>query len=216
MLATSSRVLYGRLLAYVRPHWRVFALCLLSMAIYAATDPIMPALLKPFLDSNFLTSQSWQARMFPILVVVLFAVRGTLNFVSMVSLNWVAQRVMTDLRDNMFRKLVCLPVRFYDGASTGELLSRLTFNVTQVEQAVTRVLLVLVKDSLSVVALLAYMAYVDWRLTLVVIVLGPLIGYAVSRISARLREMSRRLQHSMGTINHVAEEAIDGHKVVKT
>ncbi len=211
----SSRALYRRLLAYVRPHWRVFGLCVLSMLLYAATDPIMPALLKPFLDGNFLTATSWQARYFPLLIVVLFLIRGALNFLSTVSLTWVAQRVMMDLRGDMFRRLVHLPASYYEAASSGELLSRLTYNVTQVEQSVTRVLMVLVKDTLSVVALLAYMFWLDWRLTLVVLVLAPLITWSVSRISARLREMSRRLQQSMGTINHVAEEAVSGQKVVK-
>jgi subfamily B ATP-binding cassette protein MsbA len=210
-----SHALYGRLLAYVRPYWRVFALCLVAIIFYAATDPVLPALLKPFLDGGFLTSPSWQARLFPLLIVLLFLLRGGLNFVSTVSLAWVAQRVMADLRHAMFERLVYLPAQYYDSATSGELLSRLTYNVTQVEQAVTRVLMVLCKDTLSAIALLAYMAWLEWRLTLVVLVLAPLIAYAVNRISARLREMSRRLQQSMGNINAVAEEAISGHKVVK-
>jgi subfamily B ATP-binding cassette protein MsbA len=212
----SNAELYRRLLGYVRPHWRVFSLCLCSMLVYAATDPVMPALLKPFLEGDYLTSSTWQARLFPLLIVVLFLLRGALNFASTVSLTWVAQRVMTDIRADMFRKLVHLPATYYDTASAGELLSRLTYNVAQIEQSVTRVLMVVVKDTLSVIALIAYMTWLDWRLTLVVVVLAPLIVFTVSRISRRLREMSRRLQQSMGNINSVAEEAIGGHKVVKT
>jgi subfamily B ATP-binding cassette protein MsbA len=211
----SNTELYLRLLGYVQPHWRIFALCVLTMVVYAATDPVMPALIKPFLEGDYLTSMTWRARMFPLFIVLLFLARGALNFVSTVTLSWVAQRVMADLRADMFRKLVQLPASYFDAVSSGELLSKLTFNVSQVEQAVTRVLMVVVKDALSVVALLAYMTWIDWRLTAVVLVLAPLIVYAVSRISARLREMSRRLQQSMGSINHVAEEAISGHKVVK-
>lgn len=188
---------------------------MLTMVIYAATDPVMPALIKPFLEGDYLTSMSWQAKLFPVFIVLLFLLRGALNFVSTVTLSWVAQRVMADLRSDMFCKLVQLPASYFDAVSSGELLSKLTFNVSQVEQAVTRVLMVVVKDALSVLALLGYMTWIDWRLTLVVLVLAPLIVYSVSRISARLREMSRRLQQSMGSINHVAEEAISGHKVVK-
>ncbi len=214
-MTSSPRQLYARLLGYVRPHWRVFALCLGSMVIYAATDPVLPALLKPFLDGSFLTRSSGRMLLFPLLIVLLFVVRGALNYVSTVSLNWVAQRVMTDLRNDMFRNLVRLPARFYDGSRAGELLSRLTYDVAQVQQSVTRVLMVGVKDSLSIVALLGYMIYLHWRLTLVVALLGPIIVRVVRRISVRLRDMSRRVQRSMGDIAHVAEEAIKAHKVIR-
>ncbi|HTT09194.1 MAG TPA: lipid A export permease/ATP-binding protein MsbA [Gammaproteobacteria bacterium] len=214
-MTSSPKQLYARLLNYVRPHWRVFAACLGSMVIYAATDPVLPALLKPFLDGSFLTKPSGRAYLFPVLIVILFVVRGALNYVSTVSLNWVALRVMTDLRDDMFHNLVRLPARFYDGSRAGELLSRLTYDVAQVQQSVTRVLMVGVKDSLSIAALLAYMTYIHWRLTLVVALLGPLIAYVVRRISLRLREMSRRVQRSMGDIAHVAEETIKAHKIIR-
>ena len=215
MTSLNSRQLYRRLLVYAQPHWRIFLLCIASMVVYAATDPILPALLKPFLDGSFLSARSTRALIFPVLIVLLFIVRGALNYVSTVSLNWVSQRVMTDLRNDMFRKLVRLPTRFYDGSSAGELISRLTFDVTQVQDANTRVLMVLVKDTLSIIALVSYMCYVHWRLAIVVILLAPVIAFVVRRISSRLREMSRRVQRSMGAITHVAEEAIEGHKVVK-
>ena len=215
MAYLNSRQLYRRLLVYAQPHWRIFLLCIASMVVYAATDPILPALLKPFLDGSFLSAKSTRALIFPVLIVLLFIVRGALNYVSTVSLNWVSQRVMTDLRNDMFRRLVRLPTRFYDSSSAGELISRLTFDVTQVQDANTRVLMVLVKDTLSIIALVAYMCYVHWRLAIVVILLAPIIAYVVRRISSRLREMSRRVQRSMGAITHVAEEAIEGHKVVK-
>jgi subfamily B ATP-binding cassette protein MsbA len=214
-MTPSPRQLYARLLDYVRPHWRVFAACISSMVVYAATDPMLPALLQPFLDGSFLTKPAGRTLLFPLLIVILFVVRGALNYISTVSLSWVAQRVMTDLRDDMFRNLVRLPARFYDGSRAGELLSRLTYDVTQVQQSVTRVLMVAVKDSLSIIALLAYMMYIHWRLALVVSLLGPLIAYVVRRISLRLREMSRRVQRSMGDISHVAEETIKGHKVIR-
>jgi len=210
-----SGELYRRLMTYVVPHWRILALCVVTLALYAATDPILPALLQPFLDGSFLEARSTRALLFPALIVLLFVVRGALNYTSTVAINWLSQRVMTDLRDAMFRRLVMLPIPFYAGASAGELISRLTYDVSQVQQAASKVLLVIVKDSLSIVALVGYMTWVNWRLALVVFALAPAVFHAVRRISARLREMSRRVQQSMGAITHVAEEAIEGCKVVK-
>jgi subfamily B ATP-binding cassette protein MsbA len=213
--ARSSSAVYLRLLGFVRPYWRVFALAILAMLALAATEWMLPALLKPLIDEDFELGSGSRAYTTAALLVGLFALRGLLNYVDMVALQWVSQRTITDLRMAMFTTLVRLPATFFDSRGSGELISKFTFDVTQVAQAATRVIAVLVKDSAVIVVLLGYLVYLNWRLALLLLVFAPPIGLIVTRTSQRMRRMSRRLQESVGEINQVAEEAVRGHREIK-
>jgi subfamily B ATP-binding cassette protein MsbA len=136
-------------------------------------------------------------------------------FGSQVSSEWVAHRVVMDLREHMFHKLVSLPTSFFDDNPSGTLISKLTFDAAQVQTASTQVLMVLVRDSLATIGLLAFMLYMNWKLSLVVFVLSPLIFLVVKIVSKRMRSMSRQVQESMGDITHVAQETIESQKAVK-
>ena len=212
---TKSRVLYLRLLRYVAPYWRMFALSILTMVLVAATEPLFPALMKPLLDGSFVNKDATTIRLIPFALVGLFLVRGVFGFASDYALNWVSNRVVLDLRGEMFHRLVSLPTRYYDDASSGVLISKLSYDVTGVTAAATTVLTVMVRDSLTVVGLLAWMFYLDWKLSLITLVIGPVIALVVRSFSSRLREVSRNAQQAMGDITHVLDEAIECHKVVK-
>lgn len=211
----ASRSLYLRLLRNVAPYWRTFALALLALVVLAATEPALPALLKPMLDGSFVKKDLRVAEITALLLVVVFFVRGASSFLSAAALSWVSGKLVMDLRGHMFRKLTALPTRYYDHNPSGALISKLTFDVTQVTEAATHVLTVLVRDILSIVGLLAWMLYLDWKLTLVALLAAPLIVVIVRKLSSRLREMSRSLQRSMGQVTHLLQETIDGHKVVR-
>jgi ATP-binding cassette, subfamily B, bacterial MsbA len=120
-----------------------------------------------------------------------------------------------DLRKDMFATLVRLPTQYYDEHSTGKLISRFTYDVFQVTGAATTAITVLFKDSLTLVALLAYLFWLDWKLTLVSLVVGPAIVAITRRFSGRLRAMSRSEQDAMGDLNHALEESISCQRVVK-
>jgi subfamily B ATP-binding cassette protein MsbA len=212
---TKSQVLYLRLLRYVAPYWRMFALSLLAMVLVAATEPLLPALMKPLLDGSFVNKDPTAIRFIPFALVGLFLVRGVFGFASDYALSWVSNRVVFDLRAEMFGRLVNLPTRYYDDASSGELISKLSYDVTGVTAAATTVLTVMVRDSLTVVGLLAWMFYLDWKLSLITLVIGPIIALVIQSFSNRLREVSRNAQQAMGDITHVLDEAIECHKVVK-
>ena len=212
---TKSRVLYLRLLRNVRPYWRMFALSILAMVMVAATEPLLPALMKPLLDGSFVNKNPTTIRYIPFALVGLFLVRGVFGFISDYALNWVANRVVFDLRGEMFGRLVNLPTRYYDDASSGALISKVTYDVTGVTAAATTVLTVMVRDSLTVVGLLGWIFYLDWKLSLITLVIGPIIALVIRSFSNRLRETSRGAQHAMGDITHVLDEAIECHKVVK-
>lgn len=211
----NSRTLYRRLLGYTRPYWRVFALALLSMALLAATEPLLPALLKPLLDGAFFEPDNNTAWAIPLCIVLLFVIRGVLSYCGQVSLAWVAQRVVMDLRAEMFRRLLVLPSAFYHRSSPGELLSKIGYDVAQVAQASTQALTDIVKDGIAILGLIAYMVWVDWRLAATVLLVAPPIVLSVFRVSTRLRSRSRQVQESMARITHVAEEAVAGHEVIK-
>lgn len=210
-----SAALYRRLLRYVTPHARTFAVSILCMVLLAGTEPALPALLKPLLDGSFVEEDATARLFVPGLIIALFVVRGAINYASDVSINWVAQRVVMDLRREMFERLVSLPSRFYDHTSSGVLISKLSFDVAQVAQAATRGLTVLVKDALAVLGLIGYMLYLNWTLSLTVLLVVPVIGLVILSVSRRLRLMSQKVQHAMGAITEVAQEAIECHKAVK-
>ena len=212
---TKSRVLYLRLLRYVLPYWRMFALAILTMVLMAATEPLFPALMKPLLDGSFVSKDPTTIRYIPFALVGLFLVRGLFGFASDYALSWVSNRVVFDLRAEMFGRLVNLPARYYDDASSGALISKLAYDVSGVTAAATTVLTVMVRDSLTVVGLLAWMFYLDWKLSLITLVIGPVIALVIRAFSSRLREVSRNAQLAMGDITHVLDEAIECHKVVK-
>jgi subfamily B ATP-binding cassette protein MsbA len=218
MSAMRDTALYRRLLGYVRPHAKMFGVGVLAMIAAAATEPLLPALMKPLLDGGF--GQSRQEQLLPplafaLVLVGVFIFRGFLSFVSSYLMAWVGNRVVLELRAEMFRRLVRMPTRFFDDHSSGALLSRVAYDVGGVTAAATTVLTVAVKDSVAVLGLLGWLMWLNWKLTLIALAVGPLIAFFVRVISKRLRRMSREMQNTVGDLVHVLEEAIECHKVVK-
>jgi|SRR4051812_8822170 len=216
MSAPSSRELYGRLLSYLRPYARMFALAVLCMVAGAATEPLFPAMIKPLLDHGFgAGGPDVPPIVFAAAIVAIFVVRGILTFTSSYLLNWVANRVVLDLRTAMFDRLLRLPARFFDDHTSGSLLSKVAYDVNGVSGAATTVLTVMVRDSIAVVGLLGWLLYLNWKLTLIALVIAPPIGLTVRAVASRLRQMARGAQRSTGDLVHVLQEAIECHKVVK-
>ena len=211
----SSRQLYFRLLGYVRPYWKAFLLGIVGMAAAAATEPLFPALLKPLLDNGFGKTQSFNPYLAPLRVVGIFLVRGIINYVTSYVLAWVTNQVVMDLRTAMFERLLLLPTRYYDNQSTGALLSKVTYDVSNVTNAATSTLTTVVRDSLTIVGLLGWLFYLNWQLTVVALAIGPVIALVVRVFSGRLRRASRASQTAMGSITHILEESIGAHRVVK-
>jgi subfamily B ATP-binding cassette protein MsbA len=212
----ASGALYLRLLSYVRPHARVFALAVLGMTLAAATEPLFPALIKPLLDGGFGAKQvEWPPLLFAAALVGIFVLRGILTFFSSWCLQWVGHRLVLDLRAAMFGRLVRFPARHFDDQSSGVLLSKVAYDVAGVTASATTVLTIAVKDTVVVIGLLGWLFYLNWKLTLIALAIGPLIAWFVKVLSRRLRRMARGAQEAMGGLVHVLEETIECHKVVK-
>ncbi len=211
----TSTELYVRLLRYVAPYWRIFAIALLGMVIVALTEPALPALLQPLLDGTFVNRDETLVRWMPLYILGLIMVRGGAEYMGAYSINWVGNRLVMDLRAAMFDKLLALPAAYYDEQASGNLISKLTFDVTQVTAAATSVLTVIFRDTVALIGLLAWMLYLNWKLTLLALVMTPMIVGVVRMVSVRLRNSSRAVQAAMGDVTQVLQEAIEGHKVVK-
>src|SRR5882672_1449712 len=211
----SSRELYLRLMGHVRPYWRVFAVSMVTMALAAATEPILPALIKPLLDVTLVARKHTDGYLVPLAIVGIFSVRGVLGFLSSFTLAWVSNKVVQDLRNALFARMLSLPARYYDDNNSSVLVSKVTHEVLGVTSAATGVLTVLVKDSLTVAGLLGWLVYLNWRLTLVTFIIAPGVAFVVKVFSKRMRRMSREGLRAQAEFMHVAQETINCHREVK-
>jgi subfamily B ATP-binding cassette protein MsbA len=211
---TSTR-LYLRLLTYVTPYRVVFGFGILGMMLAALTEPLFPALMKPMLNEGFGGKSRESLAWIPAALIGIFLLRGVITFITSYALAWVSNRILMDMRDAMFSRLVRLPTAYYNNQSSGTLISRIAFDVNNVTSAATSVLTVLVRDSITVLGLFGWLLYENWRLTLVALAIIPLSALVIKLFSSRLRRMSREAQRAMGDITHVLGESIDANKVVK-
>ncbi|MEX2474841.1 lipid A export permease/ATP-binding protein MsbA [Marinobacter sp.] len=211
----SNWATYKRLLAYVKPFWLAFSLAVLGNVIYAAASTGMAAAMEYVIEA--IENPSQQNRiLLTMLIVGVFAFRGVGTFLSQYFISYVGRQVINALRTQVFDRLMTLPSRYFDENASGRLVSKLTFNVEQVAEATTNAVTITLREGLTILGLLGFMLYTNWKLTLVFLAVGPLIGLVVSYASKRFRKISERIQGSMGDITHVASESISGYRVVRT
>ncbi len=215
VVSGSARHIYGRLLGYAKPYWRAFSVAIVGMLIYAATEPLFAAMMQPLLDGSFVDRDINVVRAMPVFLVALFIVRGLAGFVNTYFLKWVGRRVVADLRQEMFDHLMRAPTVYYDNHSSGQILSKFTYNVENVASATTTALTTIVRDSFTVIGLMAYMLYVNAALSAIFLLIGPVMAGSVKYATKRFRRTSQRIQDRVGALTHAAQEVIDAHRVVK-
>jgi len=206
---------YLRLIAYARPHWRMFLLGVFGMALSAAVEAAWLWLARTFLDGTFVNHDPATLEVVPIAIVVIFFVRGVGDYISQYAPGWVGRQVVKSLRADLFRHYLDLPSAFYDRNASAQLLSRLTYNTELVAEATTNSVTVLIRDSLTIVALLAWACYISVRLTAVALLAAPVIALLVQVVNRAIRRYAGRIQTSMGDVTRVAKEALDGHRLIK-
>jgi subfamily B ATP-binding cassette protein MsbA len=206
---------YPRLLGYVRPYWRVFAAAILAMVATAGTEPVFPAILKRLLDDGFKTDNATTVWAIPLGIVALFVVRSVFVFTSGYLMMWVASRVVMDLRRAMFDKLLLLPTSFALHQSPGQVISKLVYDVSQVSEAATNALISIIRESLTAIALLCYLFYLDWKLTLITLCVAPIIAFFIRSFGKRMRLASQQSMQAMQRTSQVIEETASAHKMVK-
>jgi ATP-binding cassette, subfamily B, bacterial MsbA len=206
--------LYRRLLRYVRPYRGVFGLAIVGMLVVAGTDVLLLQGLAPLLRS-LQTPGATPAWYFAVGIVGVFVLRGIGSYASEFGLAWIGSRVVFDLRCEACDHLLRLSATFFDDSSAGILLSKVTYDAQQISSAASEAITVVIRNTLTIAFMLAYLLYLNWELTLLAFVAFPLVGVAIRMVHGRLRRMSRLVQERIGLLTHVLEEAISAHRVVK-
>jgi subfamily B ATP-binding cassette protein MsbA len=206
---------YVRLLAYARPHWPMFLLGVLGMVMYASVDTGFAILTKKFLDGAFVVHDPRMLYYVPVGIVVLFLVRGVGDYLSVYAPGWVGRQVIKSIRHDVFARYLQLPVSFFDRNGVAPLLSRLTYNIELVAEAATNAVTFIIRDSLTIVGLIGWLIYLNWRLALFALAVGPLAVGLIRMTSHLFRRYSRRIQASMGDVTRVAKESLESQRMVK-
>ena len=207
--------LYRRLLGFVWPYKGIFLISVLGMAIVALSEVAFAALLKPVMDGGFVERDQEIIRMTPFLLMGVFVARAVGAIADEYCIAWVSRRVIFDLRELLFAKILRLPARYFDLNPTADLISRLIYDLEQVSTASTMAIRVMVKDILLGLGLVIWMFVLSWHLTLIFLLVTPLVALVVRRASNRFRRSSKGIQDSMAGITHITKEALQGQKVVK-
>ena len=206
---------YKRLLRYLRPHKGMFAVGVVGMTIFAATDAGWAAFVKFFLDGTFVEKDARMVWLVPVALIGLFLLRGIGDFMQTYCPGFVGRHIVKTLRGQIFDRYVHLPVSYFDTNPSGVLLSKLTYNTEQVATATTDSVTVFIRDTLTILGLIGYLLYLNPKLTLISLIVGPLIAMLIRKINLLFRRYSRRIQNSMGDVTRVAKEAIEAPRVVR-
>jgi ATP-binding cassette, subfamily B, bacterial MsbA len=207
--------IYRRLLKYARPYLGVFLIGVLGAILFAVSNASLAYLVQKFLRGAFLVKDpdvQWEV---PLGVVALFTLRGIGDYVQSYFPSWVGRQVIKGLRRDVFSHYLRLPTAYLDQQQSGHLLSKLTNNIELVAAAATSAAISLISDSLSILALLVTLFYMNWRLAAFCIVAAPIIAWLMQIANRSFRRYSERIQNSMGDITRVAKEAIDAHRLIK-
>lgn len=210
-----ARALYLRLLKYASHYWVVFSLSIVTLIIFSATNTGFVAMIKLVTDEGFVKHGAANSNFLPFMLFGLLVARALSGFFSTFSMRWIARRVVEDLRLDAFRRLMILPVSYFDAQSVGIVTSKLTFNTEQMADAATKVAVGVIRDSLTILGMIFYMLYLDWRLTLIFATMAPILAFYMKKTTPKLRASSKSAQESMGEITQVVEEAVSGQRMVK-
>ena len=223
----SSLRVYLRLLSYVRPYVGTFAISIVGFMIFASSQPMLAGVMKYFVDGLTNADAALQVgipavdglqlmKAVPLMIVAIALWQGVGSYLGNFFLARVSLGLVHDLRVNLFDSLLSLPNRYFDQNSSGHLISRITFNVTMVTGAATDAIKIVFREGLTAIFLIAYLLWTNWKLTLVMVAVLPLIALLVGKASRKFRKQAKRIQVAMGDVTHVASETIQGHRVVRS
>lgn len=210
-----SFLLYRRLLAYIKPYWRVSALSILAMAAVAAATPLLSAQFEPLLDESLIARNAEAMWRVPLTILLIACGKSLAEYISSVSSQWVANKAIEDLRRRVFEHQMLLPVATHQAQTSGRMLSRITYDIPQVGAALSTAWIVVIQDSLTVIALLAFLLYKAWHLTLIIFVIGPLVAWIIRKASSGMRTSNRAQQLRMGEMTNAVEEQLAGLREIK-
>ena len=207
--------LYRRLLKYVMVYKLYFFMGLAFVALFAATTPGVAMFMKPLLDGSFVDRNPKYIFWTPIILILLFTVRGIAGYMNGICTNWVMGRVVYDIQSEMIGRLVRLPTTFYDNNPAAQVISRVSSDVNDLTQAASSVLITIVRESLTIIGLLIWIFILDWALSLIILIATPLISLLVRFIASRLRYLHRRSMQMNANFLQRLQEVTSNHRLVK-
>ena len=213
--SNDAAIIYRRLLSYAAPYWKVFIFAVIGMVIYAATEVSFAKIIEPMMDGGFVEKDPESMFWVPVFLVLIFAVRIVGTFFSEYGMAMIARNVIRDLRANVFNKIIVLPTSYFDNSSSGSILSKMVYDIEQLAAATSGVVIVLIRDGLTVIALFIWMLYLNPLLTLILFGVAPFVAAIVYAISKRFRMLGTRIQNSMGGVTDITEEAIKANQEIK-
>ncbi|MDI1302730.1 MAG: lipid A export permease/ATP-binding protein MsbA [bacterium] len=206
---------YKRLLGYTRRYWGIFGLGVAGFLINAQTEWAGAKLIQYIIEAIQKHDQHAK-NLFPLLIIGVFFLRGVGTLMGNYYISLVSRNIVYAMRREIFDKLLLLPTSFYHQNSSGRIAAKLIYDVEQVTAAATEALKTIVREGFIVIFLFGYLLWTNWRLSLALFIIGPIAGWLVSIASKRFRKLSHKIQASMGDVNHIANETINGYQVVKT
>ncbi len=212
---TSGFKIYCRLLKYVLPYWWAFALGVLGSIAFSGIDAYFINFMKPLMNKGLVARDLQFLKSLPFTIMFLLMLRGIASFVSRYFMSLVGRDVVQTLRNAMFNHLLQLPAAYYDLTTTGQLLSKIIYNVDQVAEACTNAITVTVRSFAYIIFLLLVMLFTNWRLTLFYLVATPIVAIVIHYAGRRMRRLSGKVQNYLGNVSHISEEAIEGYQTVK-
>jgi subfamily B ATP-binding cassette protein MsbA len=210
-----TSTLYWRLLSYVKPFWPVLLVGIIANIIYSFIDAGFTYLMRPFLDKGLINVDMTIVKQIPLIVLVGTTARGLISSVASYCMTWVARSVVKVLRQTVFAHSLKLPSDYYDEATSGQLLSKLLYDVEQVAQVSADALTDFVQNTCLIVGLLTVMMIISWQLSLMFLITIPFVGLIVNFTNKRVRRISHKVQKTMGEVTEIAAEAIEGYRVVR-
>ena len=215
MLDRATLSLYRRLLTYITPYKGMIAITLFAIIVIAAMEPATAMVLKELVDESLIAKNPDSFVWIPLLLAGVFIVKGIAEYFSKVFSQWIAQKAILSIRKDMYRKMQHLPFDVFQSYSTGKLMSKITYDVPQASNALSTAWVTLIRDTLTVIALLAYLLYISWQLTLILFLIGPIVAWIIDKASKLMRNSSKAMQSNMGQLTQRLEESLTAHQDIK-
>ncbi len=212
---TGSIHLYRRLLGTIRPYRGVVALSIVAMMAAAALEPVLPALLKPLVDQSLIAKDPTSQWRVPLLLMLAFMVKGLAEYVANVASQWIANKAITDLRQQVFAHQMHLPLSDHLEQSSGRMMSRILYDIPQVGAALSNAWIVVLRDSMVIVGLTSYLVYTAWELTLLIVLIAPIVAWLIAIASSKLRGGNEAMQETNGKMTGAIEQSLVGVREIK-
>jgi subfamily B ATP-binding cassette protein MsbA len=214
-VSLKTLTLYKRLLRYVKPFWLILVLGIFANILYSLIDSAFTYMAKPFMDKTFINLNMDFVKQIPIIILVGITLRGLISSLGSYCMTWVARSVVNVLRQKVFSHILHLPADYYDEATSGQMLSKILYDVEQVAQVSADALTDFVQNLCLMIGLLTVMMIICWQLSLMFLLTVPFVGIIVNYTNKRIRRISHKVQTTMGEVTEIASEAFEGYKVVR-